>query len=87
MNKARNIYIISLFIFLSAATTCNVVAQMFLPNDPIWNEPDQMSLPLPKAINHSEYYDFYKNTFLSPGKAQKGSAQNVNTLGEVPNSS
>ena len=87
MNKARNIYIISLFIFLSLATISNVLSQVFLPDDPIWNDPDQMNLPLPKSVGHSEYYDFYNNTFLSPGKQHKGSAQNVNTLGEVPNSS
>ncbi|MFQ5752680.1 MAG: hypothetical protein ACE5HI_11850 [bacterium] len=60
--------------------------QIFLPDDPIWDDPDQLNMPAPAEAMHSEYYDFYENTFLFPGKENDGPAQNVNSLGEVPNS-
>ena len=75
------------FILLILTIIGNGNAQTFFPDDPIWDDPDRISVAAPEASHHSEYYDFYVNTFVFPGKYIQGPAQNVNTLGEVPNSS
>lgn len=64
-----------------------IAAQVILPDDPVWQDPDQLNMPSPAETVLSEFYDFYENTFLFPGKKATGPALNTNTLGEVPNSS
>lgn len=59
----------------------------FLPDDPIWVDPDRLSLPKPRQIELSQIYDFLENTFADPGGGSNRRAQNINTLGEVPDSS
>lgn len=61
-------------------------AQTFLEDDPLWTDPDRLDMPIPRANRVSDYYSFLVNTFSQPGDV-KGLALNVNTLGEVPNSS
>jgi hypothetical protein len=58
----------------------------FLPGDPIWVDPDRMSIPEPREIELSKTYDLLENTYMRPG-GSPGAARNVNTLGEVPDSS
>jgi hypothetical protein len=60
----------------------------FYPDDPIWID-DDMSLDASKvqAVEDSNGYDFIVNTFSSPGVRHDVRAQNVNTIGEVPDSS
>jgi hypothetical protein len=60
----------------------------FYPDDPIATD-DDMALDASKAtaIRDSNLFDFAANTFTSPGARHDVSAQNVNTLGEVPDSS
>lgn len=69
---------------LAAAAPCT--AQVFLPDDPIWEDPDRLNMPAPEPWSMNDYYDLWINTFGSPGE-HDGPALNVNTLGEVPNSS
>jgi len=63
-------------------------AQKFYPDDPIWQEPQPVSVKKPLARKLSEYYDFFWHLFATPGERQpKGKpvrAQNVNTMDEVP---
>jgi len=59
----------------------------FLPDDPLWVDPDRLSIPKPKEIQLSQIYDFLENTFAHPGGDRSQRAQNINTLGEVPDSS
>ena len=59
----------------------------FLPDDPIWVDPDRLSIPKPRQIELSQVYDFLENTFADPGGSPNRRAQNINTLGEVPDSS
>ena len=79
-------------IFLTACLTIiglsatQTHAQRFYADDPIWRDDDQLGAPSPQESVISQFYDFYENTFGDPGKEIKGRAQNVNTLGEVPNS-
>ena len=60
--------------------------QRFLTDDPVWTDPDNVSIPEPSSSAISKGYDFLENTFGKPGGAP-GPARNVNTLGEVPDSS
>ncbi len=75
---------LAVLVVLAAAAPCT--AQVFLPDDPIWEDPDQLNMPAPEPWSVNDYYDFWINTFGSPGE-YNGPALNVNTLGEVPNSS
>lgn len=67
-------------------------SQYFFGDDPLWREPPPHPLTAPprkRSIN--EYYDFFRNTFFTPGEElrEKGAvprAGAVNTLGEVPDS-
>src|SRR5688572_21529015 len=59
----------------------------FLPDDPIWQDPDRMTIPEPPKLDISKGYDLLENTFMSPGGDPKQPAVNTNTLGEVPDSS
>ncbi len=60
----------------------------FYPDDPIAID-DDMSLDASKVgpVEDSNVYDFVANTFASLGVRHDVRAQNVNTIGEVPDSS
>jgi hypothetical protein len=65
------------------------LGQRFYPDDPIWEDPDRMDMPAPKKRGASGGFDpvaFLNRAFGEPG-TYSGPAANVNTLGEVPNSS
>ncbi|HEU0005105.1 MAG TPA: hypothetical protein VFS12_03845, partial [Terriglobia bacterium] len=70
--------------FFSSAT---VSAQKFRPDDPTWKDEDTLNIPKPISVTASDYYDFVENTFLSAGDKRRVRAVNINTLGEVPDSS
>src|SRR4029453_16439244 len=61
---------------------------VFYPDDPIAFD-DDMSLDASKVvpIEDSNVYDFVANTFTNPGTRHDVRALNVNTIGEVPDSS
>jgi hypothetical protein len=62
-------------------------SQKFLPDDPLERDPDDLPVPQPVERKLSEVYDFLWNTFvLKPGEKPPRAA-NLNTLGEVPESS
>jgi hypothetical protein len=64
-------------------------AQKFLPDDPLARDHDDLHVPRPPAeIELSTGWDVIENTFLrdGPEKGRILPAQNVNTLGEVPDS-
>jgi hypothetical protein len=60
----------------------------FYPDDPIASD-DDMSLDASKvaAVEDSNIFDFVVNTFANPGIRHDAPARNVNTIGEVPDSS
>ena len=62
------------------------VGQVFLPDDPLWVDPDRMDIPEPSAIDVSDQVEFFQYSFKTLD-AETGPAVNVNTLDEVPNSS
>src|SRR3990170_8352987 len=64
-----------------------VDAQKFLLDDPIWVDDDQLNIPMPAKADISQLYDFLENSFGEPAGDAIERAQNINTLGEVPDSS
>lgn len=68
---------------LGAAT-----APRFFPDDPLWVEPDTEDASGVEERRTSFAYDAFENVLLGPGDSTPDvPAQNVNTLGEVPDSS
>ena len=61
-------------------------ARVFYPDDPIWRDDDMRSIPPPAEHDLSKSYEFVANTFTETARSF-GPALNVNTLGEVPDSS
>ena len=63
--------------------------QRFLPDDPIRVDADDLPIPMPKSRSLSQIADLLENSFSNrPAKGEAVlPAQNVNTLGEVPDSS
>jgi hypothetical protein len=63
-------------------------AQKYFADDPIAVDRDNLiDVGTPKRQKLSDYYDFLENTFATPGDLSKQTSANVNTLGEVPDSS
>ncbi|MBI3697692.1 MAG: hypothetical protein HY238_23030 [Acidobacteria bacterium] len=63
------------------------VSQKFVADDPVRTDPDNRNIPTPKPYKLTDYYDFIQNSFGSPGDRVRRTAVNINTLGEVPDSS
>ncbi len=64
-------------------------AQRFLPDDPLWADDDRVPIPKPYERDLSQVADFMVNTFAT--RPEEGEpippAENVDTLGGVPDSS
>jgi hypothetical protein len=58
----------------------------FYPDDPLWVDGDTRDIPKVAEYDLSKSYDFVANTFGDTVQS-RGPALNVNTLGEVPDSS
>ncbi len=58
----------------------------FKPDDPLLLDPDNLSIPQPTDRPLSKTIDLFQKTFTKPREGEV-QAQNVNTLGEVPDSS
>ncbi|MFQ5510412.1 MAG: hypothetical protein ACE5EO_01060 [Candidatus Krumholzibacteriia bacterium] len=61
-------------------------ARRFYPDDPLWVDTDTCDIPPPATFELHKSYDYFQNTFRTPGSPH-GPSLNVNTLDEVPNSS
>jgi hypothetical protein len=75
---------------LVAVGTAPAAAQKFLPDDPVARDHDDLHVPkAPAEIELSSGWDVIENTFFrdGPDRGKIPPAQNVNTLGEVPDSS
>ena len=66
-------------------TTSAFQTGKFFFDDPLWDDPDNLSIPQPTERPLSKTIDLFQKTFTNPGGERD--AANVNTLGEVPNSS
>lgn len=74
-------------IFLMLSAVWHPAAQRFFPDDPLEKDRDDLIPANPQRFKVSDYYDFLENTFSAPGDKNLKAAVNVNTLGEVPDSS
>jgi len=76
----------------AAAIATSAAKKKFLPDDPLWKEPQPRPVRNVKTIDIDNLYDFVDESFAVPheGKklvrAGKADALNTNTLGEVPDS-
>jgi hypothetical protein len=71
---------------LSSAQSAS--AQKFYVDDPLLVDDDRaIDVGQPTAHALSDMYDFIANSFGKPGQRTPGRAENINTLGEVPDSS
>lgn len=61
----------------------------FRPDDPLGKDPDDLPIPMPKEDEIPQIYDFLENTFVRRPADDEPipPSLNVNTLGEVPDSS
>ena len=76
-------------IVLMGGVALPAAAQRFLPDDPLWTDPDRMDMPLPSPRRGPDRIGpiaFLDRTFMGGG-ATLQPAVNVNTVGGVPNSS
>jgi hypothetical protein len=64
----------------------NSQQQRFYPDDPIWRDADTRDIPPVEPFDLSKSYEFLNETFGDSVRS-RGPALNVNTLGEVPDSS
>ena len=80
--------LLGLFALLLSMAPVSSQSPAFYPDDPIALD-DDMSLDASKVgpIEDSNVYDFVGNTFANPGIRHDVRARNVNTIGEVPDSS
>ena len=69
-----------------SAQTLPVADVRFYPDDPVWRDDDMQSIAEPAEHDLSKSYEFIANTFGETARSF-GPALNVNTLGEVPDSS
>ena len=78
-----------LLVLVGAGSVAPASAQRFLPDDPLWNDPDRMDMPFPESttsVRGIGPLEFFRRSFGVPGE-YTAPAQNVNTVGGVPNSS
>jgi hypothetical protein len=70
-----------------AATARAADGPRFLPDDPVRVDPDHLPVAKPVEVDLSNVYDVLENTFRHRPRGHVPPAVNVNTLGEVPDSS
>jgi hypothetical protein len=69
-----------------APRTAAPQAPRFYADDPIWRDPDSQDTPPVEELDLSKSYEFVVHSFSDPGKSD-GPSLNVNSIGEVPDSS
>jgi hypothetical protein len=76
-----------LLVLVALLPAAHSAALRFMPDDPLWVDPDRLSIPEPRRVELSKGYDLLENSFFKPGGGSTSKAVNINTLGEVPDSS
>jgi hypothetical protein len=70
------------------ATVASMQGPRFYPDDPIAREPESQSAAKAAPYEQSQMYELMFNLFVNSGHVPSGlRAQNINTIGEVPDSS
>ena len=84
--KCRQVSVIAVAA-LAATLFSDAAARKFYPDDPIWKDPETQDAARVQEIPPVGKYEFVQNTLKSPGDRTAQRALNVNTVGEVPDSS
>jgi hypothetical protein len=81
----KKLLVLMLILIVSAPAA---FAQEFRADDPVWVDDDTI-IDAKGVARHklSDHYDFLQHTFGKPGDRRPVRAANINTLGEVPDSS
>jgi hypothetical protein len=69
------------------ALTIPVFAAKFFPDDPLLKDSDCLPVTQAEEVEFSKIFNLMVNTFGHPGNEEPKRAININTLGEVPDSS
>lgn len=89
-NSTRRPHLLGVLIALPLVgllTAGRGAAPRFYPDDPIQSDDDRgLDASRAAPIEGSNAYDFAEHTFIKPGDRRETPAVNVNTLGEVPDS-
>jgi hypothetical protein len=87
-SKAIRFSFLMIFAALLLPSTARVQSgPIFRSDDPLMMDHDSLPIPRPARRRINDYYDFLENTFFNAGEKRKVRAANINTLGEVPDSS
>jgi hypothetical protein len=89
MMNLRNCLLLLAVLFFLGTPLFAQNSTLFRPDDPLLIDPDQNPIPQPEGIRLSQIYDLLENSFirrLSKNETVQPAA-NVNTIGEVPDSS
>ena len=87
MKTYRNAWIALAWVVM-LASPMPARGQKFRPDDPVRVDPDQQPVARPNPVGElSQIVDFLQNTFQNRAKGAIVPAENINTLGEVPDSS
>ena len=87
MRSIRHTQTVALVGLAILFTTGLAYAQKFYPDDPIQVDRDNIPIPKPAELELSSTYDVLENSFVNKLEGPIPRAVNVNTLGEVPDSS
>jgi hypothetical protein len=71
----------------TAVASGDAAAPKFYPDDPIPRDPETQDASNVQEVDVSGQYDLIENSFLGAGDHTLKRAENVNTIGEVPDSS
>jgi hypothetical protein len=78
---------LAIAVFALGIAARTATAQRFLPDDPVTRDPDTLDVPKPRTVELSQVYDVIARSFTGRPSRNIRPAVNVNTLGEVPDSS
>ncbi len=72
---------------LWTVTSTGATGPKFYPDDPISRDPETQDASNVQELDVSAQYDLIENSFLGAGDDTRKRAENINTVGEVPDSS
>ena len=73
--------------WLAAIPGSRAAGPRFYSDDPIWVDPESQDASKTQPVKVSDQFDLLENSFLGAGEEEDRPAANVNTIGEVPDSS
>jgi hypothetical protein len=87
MSATRNLVVVLFGGMLCLLLPRSAQAQKFYPDDPIREDRDDLPIEKPGVLDLSPTYDAIENSFVNQVEGPIPRAMNVNTIGDVPDSS